>query len=75
LTSNTFTHSKEEKDDDPELLMRKFEAYCNPKRKITYERHIFNTHMQGLNENIDAYVTELRLQKQKTLNLAFSATN
>ena len=43
-------------------IIIKFEAYCNPKRNITYERHIFNTRVQGSNETIDAYVTELRLQ-------------
>ena len=55
---NTFTFKEGEKDDDPEVLMRKFEDYCSPKRNITYERHPFNT----VNETIDAYVTELRLQ-------------
>ena len=59
---NTFTFEEGEKDDDPEVLMRKFEDYCNPKRNITYERHLFNTRGQGANETIDAYVTELRLQ-------------
>jgi hypothetical protein len=59
---NTFTFEEGEKDDDPEVLMRKFEDYCNPKRNITYERHLFNTRGQGANETIDAYVTELTLQ-------------
>ena len=51
---NTFTFTDREEEDDPEVLMGKFEAYCNPKRNITYERHLFNTRMQGLNETIDA---------------------
>jgi hypothetical protein len=59
---NTFTYGEGEKDDDPELLMRKFETYCNPNQNITYEQHIFNTHVQGSNETIGAYVPELRLQ-------------
>ena len=59
---NTFTYGEEEERDDPAVLMKKFEAYCNPKRNITYERHLFNTRMQSANETIDAYVTELRLQ-------------
>ncbi len=42
--------------------MRKFEDYCNPKRNITYQRHLFNTRGQGVNETTDAYVTELRLE-------------
>ena len=50
---NTFTFTDREEEDDPEVLMRKFEEYCNPKRNITYERYLFNTRMQGLNETID----------------------
>ena len=42
--------------------MNKFEAYCNPKRNITYERHLFNTRFQNVGETIDAYVTELKIQ-------------
>ena len=59
---NTFTYDEKEEQDDPAVLIEKFEAYCNPKRNITYERHLFNTRMQSVNETIDAYVTELRLQ-------------
>jgi hypothetical protein len=40
---NTFTFEEGGKDDDPEVLMRKCEDYCNPKRNITYKRHLFNT--------------------------------
>ena len=65
---NTFTYKGSEGDTpaedpkDPDVVIQKFEAYCNPKKNITYERHVFNTRVQAVNETIDAYVTELRLQ-------------
>ena len=40
--------------------MEKFKAYCNPRKNLTYERHIFNTKNQQAGENIDAYVTDLK---------------
>ena len=58
---NTFTYGEEEEQDDPAVLIEKFEAYCNPKRNITYKRHLFNTRMH-VYETIDAYVTEHRVQ-------------
>ena len=27
-------------------IMEKFKAYCNPRKNLTYERHIFNTKKQ-----------------------------
>ena len=62
---NTFTYDEKEEQDNPAVFIEKFEAYCSPKRNITYERHLFNTHMQSVNETIDAHVTELRLQAKK----------
>ena len=58
---NTFSFEEGEVD-KPQNLVDKFEVYCNPKRNITYERHLFNTRMQNISEIIYAYVTELRLQ-------------
>ena len=40
--------------------MEKFDAYCTPKKNITYERYIFNTRVQQANETVDQYVTELK---------------
>ena len=45
--------------DKPQVLVDKFEVYCNRKRNITYERHLFNTRVQNVSETIDAYVTEI----------------
>ena len=42
-------------------VLEKFEVYCNPKRNIPFERYIFNSRFQKVNEKIDEYVTQLRL--------------
>lgn len=41
-------------------ILQRFEAYCIPKRNVTYERHRFFTCVQKQGETIDQYVTELR---------------
>lgn len=41
-------------------IMEKFEAYCIPKRNVTFERHRFFTCVQKTGETIDQYVTELQ---------------
>ena len=48
-----------------DVLFRKFEEYCNPRRNITSERHKFFTCVQQPTENIDQYVTELRTRASK----------
>ena len=40
--------------------MAKFEAYCNPRKNVTLERHLFNTRNQQPGETIDQYVTDLK---------------
>lgn len=59
---NTFQFTKEESNEDPKVLLEKFEAYCSPQKNVTYERHVFNTINQGATETIDAYVTDLRVK-------------
>ena len=59
---NTFAYVEEKSEDDVDVALKKFEEYCNPKRNVTYERHVFNTRSQGPVKTIDAFVTELRLQ-------------
>ena len=73
---NTLTYSEEEEQDDPAVLMEKFEAYCNPKRNITYERHLFNTRMQIKVRTKPLMHMLLNLDyKQKTVNLVPFVTN
>ena len=43
------------------VLFTKFEEYCKPKQNVTVERHQFNTRVQDKVEQIDQYVTDLRL--------------
>ena len=55
---NTFGLTDEDKV-KIDVVIRKFEEYCTPKKNVTYERHVFNTRAQRATEGIDAYVTEL----------------
>jgi len=41
-------------------VISKFEAYCNPKKNIAYERYIFNLRKQRESEKIDDFVTDLK---------------
>lgn len=43
-----------------DIILKKFEAYCIPKRNVTFERHRFFTCLQKPGETMDQYVTELR---------------
>ena len=43
------------------ILFTKFEEYCKTKQNMTVERHQFNTRVQDKVEQIDRYVTDLRL--------------
>ncbi|XP_067284600.1 uncharacterized protein [Pseudorasbora parva] len=45
---------------DFEELKGKFKRYCEPRKNLTYLRHMFFTRAQGPTELIDAYVTELK---------------
>ena len=55
-------------------IVEKFEAYCSPQVNETYERHIFKGTVQGQDETIDHYVTELRV-KASTCNFGALANS
>ena len=57
---NTMTLSEEEQD-KIDVLFSKFELYCKPKQNVTIERYRFNTRVQGRQETVDQYLTELKL--------------
>ena len=59
---NTFEFRSEEDKEKPVEILKKFDEYCNPKRNLTVERHIFNSRMQYPGESIDKYITDLRLK-------------
>lgn len=55
---------------DLNALKESFRKYCEPRKNVTYLRHIFFTRAQGQNETIDAYVTDL---KNKAKDCGFGA--
>lgn len=59
---NTFTWDNADDQNKINKIYEKFEAYCNPRKNVTYERHIFNTRNQQPDETIDHYVTDLKLK-------------
>ena len=62
---NTVTFENKGDAQKLDKLLEKFEAYCIPRKNITWERHVSNTRNQKPGETIDEYVTDLR-SKAKT---------
>ena len=62
---NTFAWDHEGDENKVNTIMAKFEAYCYPRKNVTWERHVFNTRNQQIGETIDQYVTDLKT-KAKT---------
>ena len=46
---NTFGFNDEDKL-EINIVIKKYEEYCTPKKNVTYERHVFNTRVQGATE-------------------------
>jgi hypothetical protein len=59
---NTFEFASDEDKEKTSEILKTFDEYCNPKRNLTVERHIFNSRMQQPGESFDQYVTDLRLK-------------
>ena len=62
---NTLSFDNAGDDKKLDKLVEKFEAYCIPRKNVTWERHVFNTRNQQPGESIDQYVTDLQ-NKAKT---------
>ena len=61
---NTFQFAAEDDKKKIKPVCEQFEAYCSPRKNVTYERYKFLTHVQG-SKSIDVYITELKgLSKQ-----------
>ena len=60
---NTFVFTEEERDNF-DVVMKKFEDYCTPRKNETYERYVFRNRLQKESESIELYVTDLRLKSQ-----------
>ena len=58
----TFTFENEEDGMKLEPVLRKFDEYMNPKKNIPYLRYKFFSYNQSEGQNIDDYVTELKLK-------------
>ncbi|XP_070567222.1 uncharacterized protein [Ptychodera flava] len=57
----TMKFDSEEKDRKLEDLVKAFDNYCNPKKNETVERYKFFSRSQEANENLDKYVTDLKI--------------
>ena len=57
---NTFQWDTEGDNVKVDKIMKKFEIYCNPRKNLPFDRHLFFTRNQQEGETIDTYVTELR---------------
>ena len=49
---NTFTWDEDGDNMKIKPIMAKFETYCNPRKNVTWERHVFNTRTQQAGEPI-----------------------
>lgn len=54
--------SPAESREDPECLKRKFREVCNPQQNKTMERHKFHSRNQKQGENVDAFISDLRIK-------------
>lgn len=57
---NTFEYEETENKNKLEVILEKFDKYCNPMKNIVYERFKFFKRNQLINESIDQFVTELK---------------
>ena len=56
-----FTFEENEDKDDYELVLKKFDGYCNPRKSTVYERYRFWSRDQAEEEPVDKWVKELRI--------------
>ena len=52
--NNTFRWAADGDSTKLDYIMKKFKGYCNTRKNLTYERHIFNNRNQQARENTDA---------------------
>ena len=44
-----------EDNQDPSLILKKLKEFCSPRTNLTYERYMFNKHMQGETESFEEF--------------------
>lgn len=59
---NTFQYVEGESKDNYTDVISKFDAYCQPRKNVVYERFKFFSRSQEEGEPVDKYVTDLRKQ-------------
>lgn len=57
---NNFSFASTESNQDFTTVINKFEAYFNPEKNVTYERHIFLSRNKKPYETMEEYITDLR---------------
>lgn len=57
---NTFSWDEDGDKFKLTAICEKFEDYCNPRKNVTFERHVFFTRNQREGEKYDTYITDLR---------------
>ena len=65
---NTLEFTTAEKNDNGSVkysaVIKKFDAYCMPKKNETFERYVFRCRMQKEGETLEQYLTDLRIKSQ-----------
>lgn len=54
-----------ESKEDPNVLIKKFQALCNPQTNVSMERHIFFSRSQKSGESVESYMTDLKDKASK----------
>ena len=57
---NTFLFDTPEDKKKLDKVKEKFLQYCEPRKNLTYLRHLFFTRSQQIGESTDTYVTDLK---------------
>ncbi|CAG2255531.1 unnamed protein product [Mytilus edulis] len=58
---DTLTFAETENDRTVDIVLQKFDTYCNPLKNETVERYKFNSRTQQSGESVSKYYTELKL--------------
>lgn len=61
---NTFKFSDGESRDDYDVVVKKFEEYCVPKKNEIYERYVFRTRQQAEGEPFEQFLRDLKIKVQ-----------
>ncbi|KAK4886738.1 hypothetical protein RN001_003009 [Aquatica leii] len=57
---NTFQYAENETKDNFEVVLKKFDEYCKPRKNVVFESFNFFSRSQELSEPVDKYVTDLK---------------